>query len=803
MESASSAYQRMVMRKEEYSKQANALSQSVLKDAKDKQISFGEAKKQRAMEFANLFRPWDVQALSELLDSGYSLREVKMSYHKQNYFAQVFDDAQFIKYFEDSVWDNVNDARQKRSHEELEPAKKAYATYQSALKGQYEEEDDAEYREGQILLHMIVQDGYTEQTVEDVLATEAKYDPAEIEKLMETCGHVKQAYLDIARAKPLEEARNQFDIYRFFAKSYMERTNIKLLTFEDEMALIRTLKEIKFPKNLLESAILKASPVAKEAGRNPEAYVKALLSGDFMQEPKTRKGKNILSAENVYQGYIKEKNIDEADDKRPIYDCLAVVSLLEKHYSEEEIQKTINDNSGKQAGKYPNYARWLLEKAKKILQKKQELLQKNLPKLAKGVAFATLGVTAGVLFAVLLRERLELNPSLEQNLFTADLDRDITETALQRYPDIDREALAGVLQNTPRAILFSGTNLAEGKDYAENVLKTVETRIQEQQKQQEEQKARQKELQQQHSAVRQGLAEEKALSVYDSGLIALRMLQKGYDDMEIRDSLMNANMRIPKGRNQEETVDAVLQRTKEMSRRLQAIKDYEEVQKAKDAREFYLNEIKRNYKKRHAIMVGMDIAAVTMMLAFGKFTGGAIRRAVEENSPFAVQAGRDQERYYRFFVLPNAKNQLMEEREKFEHYQPVPRQNHANTAEDEYLFHQQAMQKDIHLPFSGKMDEKISETMLVQGFSQPEIAEAIDEYSPCRDSQEEYGQRISMRGYSLYNASKQDAEEETRERDVGPVRTREYSDTVVEETEEVTTTTTTTTTVTEETIFAS
>ena len=198
---------------------------------------------------------------------------------------------------------------------------------------------------------------------------------------------------------------------------------------------------------------------------------------------------------------------------------------------------------------------------------------------------------------------------------------------------------------------------------------------------------------------------------------------------------------------------------------------------------------REQYQKRHFIKSSMDVDVVKAMLAYGKFNGREIREALQELSPIAIEPGRDAS-YYQKYVLPNAKNRLMDEKDKLNQYHPVPRKLHADTAQEEYAYHRSRIQDAIDLPYNPQMDALIAETMLIQGFAPPDIAEAMQNESPCRGEQSDYG--VVLVNHARFQQAN---DEEQQEEERGASRVRTYTDTVEEVTEEVTTTTTTETTI--------
>ena len=112
---------------------------------------------------------------------------------------------ELVKIYEDKVLSRVNDERKKRSGQEFDRARNAYEAYRQNNGNKYDDHDDAyqDYREGEVIIAMMVKDGYSEQTIADVLEARSDYDSAYIKSIMEKCGHVKQAYLDIRNAPDL------------------------------------------------------------------------------------------------------------------------------------------------------------------------------------------------------------------------------------------------------------------------------------------------------------------------------------------------------------------------------------------------------------------------------------------------------------------------------------------------------------------------------------------------------------------------------------------------------------------------
>ncbi len=155
------------------------------------------------------------------------------------------------------------------------------------------------------------------------------------------------------------------------------------------------------------------------------------------------------------------------------------------------------------------------------------------------------------------------------------------------------------------------------------------------------------------------------------------------------------------------------------------------------------------------------------------YTTTEIKKAIQENSPIAIEPGRDNK--YETFIEAQAKEKIAQERLKLHHYKPVPRIEHEENARKEYEHHRREIQKAIDLPFSSQMDLLIAETMLIQGFASSLVTGVLKD-SPCAQLQNNYAVSVVRKAEnSMVN---------DREQDQIMVRT-------LKKTTEITTTTTT------------
>lgn len=197
-------------------------------------------------------------------------------------------------------------------------------------------------------------------------------------------------------------------------------------------------------------------------------------------------------------------------------------------------------------------------------------MNEALPSYQKDSTYAELaaaGISASVIFSSILHERLALNPSLEQHLFDPYLDKDLAEACLTRYPDFDREALAGIITDSPRAIILSGSRMPEENEYADHVIQAAEKRLENHRQAVAQRKSIFEEFNKQHGLAYQGVGDPKEnLSAFHCGRTALQMKIKGYDELEIRNAILATETKDAA------FADRILERTAAVFTRLMYIK---------------------------------------------------------------------------------------------------------------------------------------------------------------------------------------------------------------------------------------
>ena len=766
MESLNHAYLRIIDKLDVNEKVANC-KKSLIHQAQSQNLNPEEYMAQHREDIVNIYKQADLSVICDLMDIGYSWRDVMENYANNPMILNEYDDAALIKKYTDEVIELVNAERRKRSKTDFVEASEAFERIKKNLSKKYMEDDNSfsEYHDGEIVISMLVNEGYPEKTVADVLLKNTDHDEIYIKSLMEKCMMVKRAYSDIQAARPLSKARNEFDVYRSLAKEHMAKLGVKILSYSDDMAIFEQFKAIKFPDDFIRKAMLKASPVANEPGRNNKAYVDAVLSGDsnhsefldgLARQPVVDAEQEYKAIIEIYNSKLKKKGITDGVKEgvnRAYFDILAVKELFGKHYPEADIVRVLKEFSPEDAVRsFPGYTLWVTDKAKRLISKEEYILSKPHIKLPEG-SYAELidqGFTPKDIIISLLQKRLELNPSMSHVLHKNFVDKDLAESALSRYPDFDLDAMRGVFADFPRAIILSGSNMAEEKNYVENVIETAQKRIDRQKEKSRESEQLKEAFRQKQDVLHQGVAGETAsmkMPIYHVGRAALSMMQNNTDEMSLRKMIIS-NVDAPEDQMEAITND-IIKKNRDVMQRMKIVKEYipSEQDERSSARIFYLNRLSLQHQLRKSINASMDPEIVKDMLAAKVYKKTEIKDVVQEFSPIAAQPGRGRD-YYLDYVFPTAVSLLRTEKEKLKTYHPNPRQQKEDDAGKEYEYHKKQLLEAIALPFEVAMDVLIAETMILQGYPEYEIAKALDECSPCSDNQENYGLSITKNAAS-------------------------------------------------------
>lgn len=724
-------------------------------------------------EMRETYRQADSKVLAQMISMGYDPSSVAATYEEISVFGTALREkaspADVVTAYHDEVTTAVLAEAQKEGRAQQERVMNMFRSLREANAKKYSEAEQSEafqrFQDGQIIV-AILRNHFPPLSAYYTLRDAAGYDNEAANQMLQSAGIVKLLYADIQNTtlqRP-EECRNEMALYRYLAKERMMKSGLKTFDFEDDLAIVRRMHELHIPKELIENAVRRASPVMREIGRDAEKYWEAMAT-DVFQEAAEHRQDPYVAAKNIYLSFIQQAN-DKLQQKgyqpeaiqryRVYYDGLAVRELFTQHQKEPHIQKVLEELSPA-AKTRSDYASWLMEKIRYLIKKEISLLSsyKELPgNVTSYKTLFELGYTAAAVYKAVLGEHIKLNPSLTQHIYEPFVDKDVAETFLTKYKDTDREALLGVLNDTPRAILMKGTGLPEEKHYGESVLRAVEQRIAEFKKQeaaQNEMKAlwlRQLDLQ------TQGMEGKPAdiMLKFQIGSIALSMKERGWDDTQIRSAILSTTSFPENMKDAEELANAVMERLPAVYERREAIKRYTpDEDTEKTALSDYRQKLHEKYATLRYFKPQMDVDIVKYMLAEGAFSRDNMKDAILKASPMAIAPGRDVESYFGY-VYQKARELLYLEKKKLQEFQLSPRQPHAESAKEEYDIQKQRVKFVVDLPFNQAMDILIAQSLLQEGFDEESVKGVLDT-SDLAVEQENYG-------IAILNGAKRKMEDE-------------------------------------------
>ena len=432
------------------------------------------------------------------------------------------------------------------------------------------------------------------------------------------------------------------------------------------------------------------------------------------------------------------------------------MSLIRKNCTDEEIETAILEgNPHIEKGREHSYAQDLLEKARRLIQKQQEWLEKVEEKLPTGKTFKellALEYTVQAIWKYLLQERLALNPSYAGQLWQKGVDRDIAETCLLRYPDIDRKALHDVIGQSPRAILLEDTGLAEASNYADEIIDSVVEQMAENAAQLAEEDALEEEYSRQIELSAEGL-EIDTVNEYQCGQGALQLMMHGYDTLAIRNALLkktsqqNIKSKSTGAKSAVPYVDGILQRVRNAYSRILTIKAYEQGKDVQEnaAEAEYKAEMKKLWQKNKVMRPADDESIMAKLLAHHKKE--LVIAALLACSPWTAMPGVSG-LYVEHYLMRKAQQEILNAQRRLAKEKPRVRERKSDSISEDYREEREAIQKrHTLLPYSMKMDVLVAISLLMAGWNTLAVGRVLDEESPCRESQQNYGVSVANRAH--------------------------------------------------------
>ncbi|WP_333595531.1 hypothetical protein, partial [Anaerospora hongkongensis] len=400
------------------------------------EFAYNQEKKRHADKIVQFYLPEDRRAAIYLLDIGRKIEDIQEVLLCKSALARELPDSKMT--YCDLVMEGLNQERIKRHNRLLPLAEALYLQKATAISNKYigyQQQNLNEYQEGSIVLSMMLQSGISTDMIAEVLRKHSrneamKHDPDYFPRILTKCEAAKDAYLAIARADNLQPVTPP-NRYRLTAKEYMSQTRSVLLNGKDEQQIILKMHTLGFNPYEIKGAILQASPVAREPGRNPEQYAEASLT--VLQEEKREHALHSTKEYNLTVNLYDEKRLQLLDQQRQqrnrtYFDGKIIRELLEM---KRHIIKTVMEKNREQGRKTDAYVKGLIAAVQKAMRSEKAILecQKTIPE-GRYTDLVRLGYTAKDMYRNAIKERVHVYPSTALDLTADFIDKDACEKLL-------------------------------------------------------------------------------------------------------------------------------------------------------------------------------------------------------------------------------------------------------------------------------------------------------------------------------------------------------------------------------------
>ncbi|MEN6623788.1 MAG: hypothetical protein ABFD50_19840, partial [Smithella sp.] len=287
---------------------------------------------------------FDRNIVCRLLDKGRNMKEVQKGILEKSLFTSEIQDARLSQVYCDKVLDGINRERLQRWGNRFDLAQDVYLQKTATLQHKYDGYNGSnynEFQEGNVVISMMMQAGIPSAVIAEVLRKNSRNkilqtDPGYVQRIVEQCEKVKQAYLAILNADP-QQAHTPVNAYRLFAKKYMQNMHIVIINSKDEQKIVQRMFNKPFTREEIHQALQAASPVAIEPGRQPGKYITTVLTAveeSYVKSKAQAKEYYQLTAA-LYEEKIQQKQHlftqkkPQIDHNRSYYDGIIVRELLE------------------------------------------------------------------------------------------------------------------------------------------------------------------------------------------------------------------------------------------------------------------------------------------------------------------------------------------------------------------------------------------------------------------------------------------------------------------------------------------
>ena len=233
------------------------------------------------------YRQADIKVLQQMISMGYDPSSVINDYEKISVFSEALKESGSSETaaaaYHNEVTAIVLAEAQKEGRAQQEKVMTMFRSLREANEQKYSETGKSEaferFQDGQIVV-AILRNHFPPFAAYYTLRDVAGYSKKTAFQMLQSAGIVKLLYADIQNStiERQEECRNEMALYRYLAKERMMQSGLKTFDFEDDLAIARRMHERHLPRELIENAVRRVSPVMREIGRDAEKYWAAMAA---------------------------------------------------------------------------------------------------------------------------------------------------------------------------------------------------------------------------------------------------------------------------------------------------------------------------------------------------------------------------------------------------------------------------------------------------------------------------------------------------------------------------------------------
>lgn len=698
-------------------------------------------------KFQRLFADIDSEIICDLKDRKYSIKNILDAFDQYSPLKYFIHDKKAISRYRNLVLRKSNSSHFKRMYKDTDKASKLYDDLMKSQLGKhtgYTMDNISHVREGSIALSMLMEHHVPFEVIGKVLERKsvftAKEGPDYVEKILARLKEIKAAYEKIASSNELESATSFSQLYYAAARKYMEKTGTKLLCARDDEKILEDLIKRNLDKEQIAS-VMAASPVALEIGRQLHEYVKN-LSAYYQEYYDTIKAVSIdelkRKAEERFDYYKEYFGRDYTPLNNPeLVHSLVAKDLLSQDYNEKIILHIISQAVENRPDKEA-YVSDVIDNAVASIKAEQNIKSFSF-KSGHSLRMKELNLDPAEIYLLTANSKIADNPSfLRRWNYSSEPDTDILETMLVRYPELNTDTLKDVLMEySPKTVLSK-----DREAYVSEVFDNLEKRLALNRISKEKLEAKQAEYAKKCGLATEGTSKDNMMNAYVDGKFAVKLLQDGKSELEVRNAVMMVAETVDT--TPASYADSIVSKAKKVVARIKKISNHIPkkelaVAAASGLALMYLDYLAEQYNLKGFLQSRMDIDAFYMMQQKTTAPPEEIREVIKEYSPVYIEPGRNDD--YLEYVESNARALYEEELQKLEFYKSIASEYHEDYL-TEYAKHQEEISRNINLRYCPEMDDAIAEAMLIQGFSEEEIAKAM-ETSPCYADESYPAERIS------------------------------------------------------------